>query len=80
MVEVIIQPKKIQSFGNMLKWARVKSHISPAEISRKTGVSIDEYYKWESDESNPTDNQIKVLIRLLKMDKNKVGLKIGKIL
>lgn len=79
MAEIIINPRKIQTFGNMIKWARIKSHVSPAEIARKTGVTIDDYYKWENDESSPSDNQVKVLIKLLKMDKNKVGLKLGKI-
>ena len=69
-----------QTIGNMIKWGRIKSHTPPITISKKLGVTIEEYNKIENDEIMPSDYQITTLAKILKLNKQKLGLLAGKVI
>jgi transcriptional regulator with XRE-family HTH domain len=59
-------PRK-PSFGRHLRDARIKRHLSVAEVAEQVGVSTAAIYFWESDRVRPRDANLSALCKVLKL-------------
>lgn len=63
--------------GEILKEARLKKGWTQEELAQKAGLGKNTYPKIERDESTPSTESIKKLIRALEIDSSKVPFLLG---
>jgi transcriptional regulator with XRE-family HTH domain len=54
-------------FANYLRDARLKRHLSVAEVAEQVGVSTSSIYFWETDYCRPRDENLSLLCKVLKL-------------
>jgi transcriptional regulator with XRE-family HTH domain len=63
---MIALPRK-QDFARYLRDARIKRHLSVAEVADQVGVSPASVYFWENDRVRPRDGNLSALCKVLKL-------------
>ena len=61
-----------QNIGKKLKTARLKLHITQADVASKADVSVNYYARIERDEENPTIETLKRVVKALKLKSSDV--------
>jgi transcriptional regulator with XRE-family HTH domain len=59
-------PRK-PNFAHYLRDARIKRHLSVAEVAEQVGVSTASIYFWENDRVRPRDANLSALCKVLKL-------------
>ena len=59
-------PRK-PNFASYLREARIKRHLTVAEVAERVGVSTAAIYFWETDHCRPRDENLSALCRVLKL-------------
>ena len=54
-------------FANYLRDARIKRHLSVAEVAEQVGVSTASIYFWETDYCRPRAENLNALCKVLKL-------------
>ena len=55
------------SFARYLREARIRRHLTVAEVAEQVGVSTASIYFWETDHVRPRDENLTMLCRVLKL-------------
>ena len=56
-----------QDFARYLRDARIKRHMSVAEVAEQVGVSTASIYFWENDRVRPREGNLSALCKVLKL-------------
>jgi len=56
-----------RNFARYLREARIKRHLSVAEVAEQVGVSTASIYFWENDHVRPRDANLNALCKVLKL-------------
>ena len=65
-------PMTPQKIGKRLKAARVKLHLTQADVATKAGISINYYARIERNEENPTLETLERVLKPLKLKSSEV--------
>ena len=63
---ITVLPRK-PNFAGYLRDARIKRHLTVAELAEQVGVTQTSVYYWETDHCRPRDANLSVLCKVLKL-------------